>query len=495
MGGLDAESPAMTFVRLLGSVGAAALCLAAASALCQTGGQAGGQAVTYEGAMGPYPVQVTVHPPAVIPGLAQIEVRSSASGLPGLQELRILALPLDPQRPALPPAADRAERSASDPSLFTGQLWLMSTGSWQVRLRAEGGRGSGEISIPVPALPSHVASMSPALAVTLLILLLALAFGLVSLSGAAAREGQLEMGRAPSQTDLRSGRLAMGIAGVVACGVIWLGGLWWSASAAAYARSIYKPPALTAEIEAQTPDKLRLTLADPGWLPPRSLDDLVTAQGHPLELFMLQLPGLDRIWHLHPTQVGPARFEQTLPKLPGGRYALLGQIVHQNGLAETSRAEIELPEVAGGALGPEDSAGRAGPIGTADGRMAALPTGGRLVWEPEEPLVSSRPVWLRFRVEDRQGQPARDLAPVAGALAQALILGEDLGTWTLLSTHGSVSPAAWAVANPGVEETIDPPGSEIAFPSEFPRPGRYRVFIQVRRAGQNETAVIDLRVG
>ena len=91
-----------------------------------------------EGPAGPYSLFVTVQPPSVIPGIAQIQVRVSAPGVS-----QVAATPLAMTGPAsrLAPIADQLVPSKDDPQTFNGAVWLMQTGSWQVRIQAQGTQG------------------------------------------------------------------------------------------------------------------------------------------------------------------------------------------------------------------------------------------------------------------------------------------------------------------------------------------------------------------
>jgi hypothetical protein len=80
--------------------------------------------VYVDAAAGPYRLLVTVRPPRVIPGVADVEIRSMD---PDVQEVRIVPLRSpDPERSSLPP--DLATRSQNEPQLFTGHLWMMTAG-------------------------------------------------------------------------------------------------------------------------------------------------------------------------------------------------------------------------------------------------------------------------------------------------------------------------------------------------------------------------------
>ena len=81
-----------------------------------------------------------------------------------------------------------------------------------------------------------------------------------------------------------------------------------------------------------------------------------------MHLYVIRVPEMDLVWHLHPERGDDGNFTQQLPAMPAGRYALYGDVVHANGLAETATAEVNLPQIAGRPLTGDD-AGGAGPAG------------------------------------------------------------------------------------------------------------------------------------
>src|SRR5438477_6431392 len=114
-----------------------------------------------------------------------------------ISSMRIVPLPLTGADARFAPTPDVAQRSLHDPKLFTGTVWIMSIGSWQVRIQADGAQGQGELSVPVAALPARTKGMQAALGAVLLGLIVFLAVGVVSIVGACVREGQLEPGKKP----------------------------------------------------------------------------------------------------------------------------------------------------------------------------------------------------------------------------------------------------------------------------------------------------------
>ena len=169
----------------------------------------------------------------MIPGVAEVEVRSTSNDV---QEVRVVPLPLRGPGAKFAPTPDIARRSKDDPQFYTGSLWMMGFGSWQVRVQADGAR-KGEISIPVPALAVRSSTMQKGLGVGLFGLLMVLVVCIVSIVGRGAR-AQLEPGVAPSEKNRKRGAMVMAVTLVLMIGAVYLGNKWWN-SEATRMRSIF----------------------------------------------------------------------------------------------------------------------------------------------------------------------------------------------------------------------------------------------------------------
>ena len=454
--------------------------------------------IFFDGNAGPYRLAVSIRPPQVIPGVAEIEVRSMS---PGVREVHIVPVPLGGPGAKFAPTPDLAAQSRQDPQFFNGTLWMMRTGSWQVRVRADGDQGPGEFAVPVPALSARTLTMQKTVGLALAPLLLLLIVGIISIVGAGVREAQLEPGMSPDAGRVHRARLVMiGCAGVVVV-AIWAGNLWWDSEAAWYRRIVFKPLQASAAVAAG--DRLELRLRDPGWLN-RRVDDFIPDHNHLMHLYVVRAPEMERVWHLHPEQSDAGLFTQQLPPMPAGRYKLFGDLVHKSGLPETVVAELELPEIAGKPLAGDDAAGSGPDVSHADfaRTVCPLPGGGRMVWERDAAVFETRRLhWFRFRVEDAAGKPAGDLELYMGMPGHAAFVRTDYSVFAHVHPSGSVPMAALALTQTAQAGTMHeahamhaalPP--EVAFPYGFPQPGAYRIFVQIKRAGRIETGMFDVKV-
>jgi len=439
--------------------------------------------VFYEGNAGPYRLLVTVRPPQVIPGIAEIEVRSSG---PGVETVRVSPLRLTADR-QFSPVPDTAQRSKGDPQFFTSTLWLMATGSWKVLVQVEGAPGKGEMAVPVPALSTRVLHLQTALALILIPLSVVLVLGLAGIVSASTREGALAPGATPDSRRVRRSRVFGAVTIVGAVVVLYLGNKWWSAEAGDYARILYKP--LGVEASLQDGNRLVLKFKDSGWLN-RRIDDLLPDHGHLMHLYIVNLPGIDRAWHLHPEPGGdPDTFVQGLPSMPPGHYALYGDIVHASGLAETVTAQIDLPVVSGAKLSGDDAGG---PTESAGGY--------RLVWDHAAPIHARQPHEFRFRLIDGKGEEAKDTELYMGMLGHAAFIKDDGTVFAHVHPSGSVAAAALGLAMPENEHAMhmamarEGLPAQVSFPYGLPKPGSYRIVVQMKHGGEIVTGLFNANV-
>src|ERR1051326_2014801 len=132
---------------------------------CALSAHVGSPDIYFDGSAGPYRLAVTIRTPQVIPGVAEIEIRSET---PGVSRIEIVPIPISGPAAKLAPTPDVMQRSTADPQFFTGTLWIMRGGSWRVRINAAGDSGVGELSVPVPALTTRILTMQSSMGMVLI---------------------------------------------------------------------------------------------------------------------------------------------------------------------------------------------------------------------------------------------------------------------------------------------------------------------------------------
>ncbi len=441
--------------------------------------------VFFQGKAGPYPLLVAIRPPDVIPGVARIEVRVLSGTV---SRVELTPTPMTGLASKHPPVADLADRSASDPQYFEGNLWLMAMGSWEVHVRVVGPLGEGELPVPVPALAFKSRPMDRPTTYFLIGMMVFLATGIVAIVGAAVREARLAPGTPAGGWNVRSlGWMAF--TAILVGGALVGGNAWWADDAANFERRMYKPLTVSA---TPTPEgKLAVRLTDPGWIDMRKLDDLVPDHGHVVHLFLVRWPDLDQIFHLHPEQRATGMFEANQPPLPAGDYRLYADIVHESGLAETAVGTVTLPTLQGAPLTGDDSGGAA----SATGDSFPLGDGYRMVWRRNggKSIVSRAVELYTFSIEGPDGSPVTDLEPYMGMGGHAEFVKKDGFVFAHVHPSGSVSMASEQIASSAAMMGMHQmnPGPEVSFPFGVPTAGSYRIFVQMKRAGKVQTAAFD----
>jgi hypothetical protein len=263
---------------------------------------------------------------------------------------------------------------------------------------------------------------------------------------------------------------------------------------------------------------MELRIGESNWhirRPETVMTALIPDHGHLMHLFLIRTPQMDKFYHLHPEQTDQQSFTDNLPSIAPGHYKIFADIVRASGFPDTMVADADIPEMAGKSFTGDDSEASAPALSEngQDNLVAALPDGGRMVWERDStPLASNRLLWFRFRVDDAKGKPASDLEPYMGMAAHAVFVGSDFSVFAHVHPDGSVPMAALTLADaslgasqnssaasmgmgiPGMtmpSAAHDPLPAEVSFPYGFPKPGVYRIFVQVKRRGLIETGVFD----
>jgi hypothetical protein len=478
--------------------------------------------VFFEGKAGPYPVHVIIRPAEVIPGLAEITIRVESAGIE-----RVTALPIkwNAGRQGAPPP-DVARLVRGETNLYNAQLWFMEGGSQSVELEITGGFGTGRVTIPVDAVARRVLGMPKMLGATLAVLGVVLAVLFVRVVGAAVGQSVVQPGvELPTRRrwwDL----CAMGATVVVLTVLLWGGKRWWDAEAADYRNNrLYHPLEATARVDDAGGQRLlRLEINDPRfsrYAPP------VPDHGKLMHLFLVREPRLDAFAHLHPLKRDRATFETGLPDLPPGSYRLYADVTYETGFSDTITTAVEIPEPGNrpksASLDPDDSWRVPSALDVnSDVRECRLSAGHIMTCLDPGRILVNQPVSLRFSVHDAQGQPV-NLERYLGMSGHLALRREDGSVFIHLHPGGSASMAAMQLSVLRAEGKLplraalgaDDPvcqlpvpsaadlawlsgsapedGSTVSFPYAFPKPGRYRLWVQIKVSGEVLTGVFDLK--
>lgn len=473
--------------------------------------------VIYEGQAGTVPVRVIIRPPGVVPGLADIDVRVLAKGA---QKVTVLPVHWRAGLEGAPPP-DVCRPVEGDPDLYHAQLWLMSTGAYSVHVQVETAAGSGKVIVPVNSLATTRLGLSPGLTVILVGLGLLLFLLAVSVVGAAVRESVIQPGELVSNRRKQLGRAAMIAAMLILILALTGGRRWWLAVDGDYRnnRMFKSVPATTMVRENGDERVLRLVIDEKN--AGRTWSPLVPDHGKLMHLFLIQEPGMNAFAHLHPVRQQNGEFESALPKLSAGHYRVYADVTHETGFSQTLTSMVALA-ASTGMTGTNQSSVRPDPddsvfVGAAiasdeKGRRQSIGDGLSVLWDEPGQLRAGRPTTLKFRVVTADGELAT-LEPYMGMLAHLIISRDDGAVFTHLHPAGSISVASQQVfqlrAGEKPPRRISPEMMEklcqvptpdmlrqvIAFPYEVPRPGRYKIWFQVKALGQNRTAAFEVAVG
>jgi hypothetical protein len=465
-------------------------------------GHVGTDDVFYAGKAGPYDVRVSIRQPGVIPGLADISVRATGSGV---RRVLVTALRRIGTRGSAPPP-DVASPVEGEKDLYTAQLWLMTRGSHSVIVTVEGDAGSGQATVPVMARATRRLAMTRQLEIVLVAGGLFLVIGLMTIFGAATRESTLDPNVEVGSRERRRGRIAIATAGITIALLLFGGWRWVGAEARAFAARMARdrPWRATANV-VDAGRVLELKITEPHWVHRndsswlasnnfRRPDDLIPDHGKMMHLFVVRDPDLSSFAHLHPVRLDDTTFRVSFPPLPAGGYRVYADVTQEDGSAQTLVATVAAPAPAAASTPPNDTddawwSGQPAPDSTS--RLAG---GYAIRWTNRGPLVAGRDGELAFAVVDSLGEPAQ-LEPYMGMAGHAMLTRADGAVFMHLHPAGTISVAAQQALSGDTAHAMDAGvSSGVRFPLVAPRAGSYRLWVQVKRGGQVLTGAFDAEV-
>lgn len=471
----------------------------------------------FEGNAGPYHITVQIEPAGVVPGVARVFVRADGEA-PDL--VTVQANKFDATGGAPPP--EPARPVSGDSGLFEGKLWMMSTGSNSVTVNVSGKKGHGAAVVPVVVVAYSRLELNKPMGIGLAAMGVFLFAGLVTIVGASVREASLAPGELSDKAKRNRARAAMALTAVIAFGLLTGGWKWWNSEDRDYAANMYKPLASSAKMVDGT--LVSITIEDSAWRHRwdttwlqrnggNSWSPLVEDHGKLMHLFLIK-EDMGAFAHLHPETRDSVTFRAVAPVLPNGKYRVYAEIVHESGFTHTLVDSLlygsggidlstDVPD-------PDDSQ-FSGPVDS--GRIFQLDSGMTLEWNRPSAIVAGRPQSLSFMVKNADGTPAK-LSPYMGMSGHAVVMRDDGSVFVHLHPNGTFSMAsqmAFAMRQPG--DTIRgslgkrltsaemselgraaPVKGSVAFPYAFPKPGRYRIWVQVRHGAKILTGAFDANV-
>jgi hypothetical protein len=125
-----------------------------------------------------------------------------------------------------------------------------------------------------------------------------------------------------------------------------------------------------------------------------------------------------------------------------------------------------------------------------------------MVWDRPAELTANSAYSFRFRLLGPDGAPADDMQPYLGMAGHAAFVKTDGTVFAHTHPDGSAAMPAMMLVNgmggmdgmAGMNMPSQPVASTVEFPYGFPKPGAYRIFVQMKHGPKGSSGVVETGV-
>ena len=297
---------------------------------------------TFEGKVFNKTIRALVKPPGVVPGVANITINTLDQSIDSIKiqpvkwHGKIKSYPHLKAGPQGAPPSDLMYKVQDEDKFFTGELWLMDFGAYNINIELFKNNNSEIINIPINSIATEIEPMSFEVSIILFFLMLLLLFGATNIITIAYRESTIPYNQNINALKIKKSKAVMLLSFGILIFILYSGNKWWSDIETSYRENLYTP--MKNEVQLINNGKqniLQIFFTDELWLS-GMIPDLMPDHGKIMHLYLIN-EDYSQLCHLHPkrNKENQNLFEVVLPEIEYGQYHLYMDVTLESGFTST----------------------------------------------------------------------------------------------------------------------------------------------------------------
>jgi len=305
----------------------------------------------YEGKAFNNTVRVIIKAPGVVPGLADIVVKTFDNSMDEIFVTPIAwkekndwdAIITGPQG-APPP--DLMVPIQGEKNTYQAELWLMDFGAYNIQIKVVKNNQSEIINIPINSIANQINPMSSSMSFLLFSLMILLIAGLSNIITIAYRESTLQDISLLDKKRIKKSYFVQLVSLIIICFILYFANNWWAYTEKSFMKNLFKP--LNNKVNLIKNDQqhiLQILITDQAWKDGR-ISDFIPDHGKIMHLYLIN-ENYQQLCHLHPKRNSQNRglFEVIIPPIDFGKYFLFMDVTLESGATQTLINSIDyLPD-------------------------------------------------------------------------------------------------------------------------------------------------------